>query len=91
VKGNNLEKIIQCTEMHEDHTINFSVSECSNYDSKATPALYEMRQIAWNIETKPKNKAGFTAGVATKGDDGTLDIVISPPRKRDPDGQPIDE
>ena len=92
VKGHNLENLVQCTELYGDYVVPFSVSECSRYDDKSTPALHDMKQIAWAIETKPKNKAGFASGTAAKGEDGTLDIVITPPKKKaDQEGSPLDE
>lgn len=39
----------------------FPISKCSMYDDERLPSLYEMKEIAWQIVTKPNRQIGFVS------------------------------
>jgi hypothetical protein len=49
-----------CTYNDKDEKVPFEVIECTKYDDKRLPGLYELKKIAWVINADgAKNKAGF--------------------------------
>ena len=75
IRGSNLQEDIHCHRLERD--INYSVVECSSYDPKHNPALEQMQQIAWVVETRTRGPWGF------KGEQDTK-IVVRPPGEGDP-------
>jgi len=72
VRGSNFELIAWCAALRR--TLNFTVERCSIYDDKATPPLFEMQAIAWNIQSRKRGQMGYV------GDDLTS-ITIEPPER----------
>lgn len=72
IKGSNFQYMIRCHQIEK--TIDFPVSECSTYDNKAHPQMYQMEEIAWIVQTRNRGPAGF------KGDKTEIEIV--PPKKK---------
>jgi hypothetical protein len=71
IVGVNMQRITVCRS-GQSFQVRFPVSECSVYDDKRMPALYQMQDIAWEVKSRSHGPAGF----AGKND---LSIVISPP------------
>lgn len=75
VKGQNMEELINCGGHQFPHgRVTFRVSECGKYHPMNMPWLYEMREIAWNIEAKKRGPVGF------EPPKDELEIVITPPK-----------
>jgi len=72
IVGINLQSVIFCRATSHGERITFPVSECSVYDDKRVPSLYDMQQIAWEVHSRNRGPAGF-AGT------GKLDIIVTPP------------
>jgi len=73
VKGLNFERIVHCIAFGQQSIqISFPVVECSAYDDKSLPPLYEMKEIAWVVKSRNRGPMGFTDG-------STTEITVEPP------------
>lgn len=64
VQGHSLNQTItSCSRIGGEgkHVVPFPVSSCNEYDDKATPTLWEMKQIYWEVRTDRVGKIGFTS------------------------------
>lgn len=66
IRGHKLDhELTFCTKIRAEYDdskgrVPFAVSSCSEYDNKATPELWEMKQIAWRLRTDTSGrKIGF--------------------------------
>lgn len=61
VKERHTGKVIQyCQSRGELKVIPWNVSECSEFDDKGQPALWQMEKVAWRIRPDKKaDQAGF--------------------------------
>lgn len=89
VRGQNMEEHIECGDgifAGNRGRVPFRVAECSGYLPANMPTLYEMKAIAWNIEARKRGPVGFEMP-----EDGEMEVVVTPPKKRlyDDDGLPI--
>src|SRR5271170_7024706 len=57
--------------------IRFPIESCSEYEDKRRPSLYEMKKIAWRIESRNRGPVGF--------EDSVREISINPPVKKPED------
>ena len=73
VKGANLEHIVKCGIL--DKIMNFSVSECSDYNNRTAASLSQMEKIAWRVESRERGPVGFQQTPRE------IDILITPPKK----------
>lgn len=55
------QEIVLCCGGSAEKRINFPVASCSLYDDQRVPSLYEMKEIAWQIVTKPDRQIGFVS------------------------------
>ena len=79
MRGFQLQTEIRCLRLGQiPPLVRISVAECSGYENKATPSLYQMMEIAWNVTSRSRGPAGF-------GVDGQRDVHIEPPVP----GQPV--
>lgn len=54
------ERIVLCGRRDETLRVPFNVMSCSDYLDKRVPALWELKQIAWDIHPKAHDpRAGF--------------------------------
>lgn len=59
IEGQKLGESITYCHRHGE-AITFVVTNCSDFDDKSQPSLYEMHKIAWRIcADKPNSPAGF--------------------------------
>ena len=72
IKGVNNQQIVHCQPVEK--TIRFPVYECSQFDDKSQPPLYEMQRIAWTVHSRNRGPMGFADG-------RQLEVVIEPPTK----------
>jgi hypothetical protein len=72
VVGVNMQRITICR-AGNSFAVRFPVSECSVYDDKRNPAVWEMEKIAWEVHSRNRGLVGFSP------DPERLDIVITPP------------
>ena len=87
MKGQNLQLETLCCYHSNPVRVRFPICECSGYDDKRLPNLYDMKSIAWNIETRNRGKVGFQGN--TEKD---LEVSITPPKKKnEPGGPPWEE
>lgn len=78
VTGQNNEEVVTCEVTGDPQRMRFKVSTCTKFAQFGVPSLYDMRQIAWNIEAKKRGPTGFGAPPSKEGD---MELVISPPKK----------
>lgn len=76
MRGVNLQSVIYCQSLPRNPRITFPVEECSLYDDKRNPSLYDMQQIAWEVHSRNRGPVGFGDGVRH------MEVVISPPEPR---------
>jgi hypothetical protein len=81
-RGVNNQELIFCMIGHGIR-IHFPVTECSVYDNKGQPPLYEMQNIAWVIHSRNRGPIGFAG-------EGRTELVIDPPGQQSP-SQPATE
>lgn len=74
IRGMNLQHEVFCRAMPQLTRIGFPVENCSIYDDKRNPSLYEMEQIAWEVKSRNRAPMGFSRN-------GERDVVIEPPNK----------
>jgi hypothetical protein len=55
------QEIVWCNAGPYEKKIPFPVSSCSLYDDQRQTSLYEMKEIAWQIVTKPNKTIGFVS------------------------------
>lgn len=80
IRGLNLQSEIYCrAKTTKDTRVLFPVYECSLYDDKRNPSLYDMEQIAWEVHSRNRGPVGFAEQVQR------TDIVITPPPQRNRD------
>src|SRR6185312_13401957 len=79
VRGQNNQEIVFC-QVGRGFRVHFPVHECSLYDNKSQPALYQMHDIAWEVKSRNHGPIGFA-------DSETIDVVIEPPADRNGGGQ----
>lgn len=79
VRGQNFEEIMFCHDMRRD--IPFPVDTCSSFEDRSKASLYDMKKIAWNVESRVRGRTGFTVTGSS------AEIEITPPKKRE-DEQP---
>lgn len=72
-RGINCEEIVICRSNGQGVRVSFPVVECSMYDDKSLPPLYEMQNIAWVIKSRNRGPMGFTEGNRTE-------ITVEPPK-----------
>jgi hypothetical protein len=53
--------------------VKFPVAECSSYDDKRIPSVWDMEKIAWEVRSRNRGPVGF------KDEGRSLEVVISPP------------
>lgn len=75
VRGQNFEELMWCNELRRD--ITFPVESCTSFVDRAESSLFDMKQIAWSVESRMRGKTGFAAT------EGGADVVITPPKRRD--------
>jgi hypothetical protein len=75
VRGLNFQEVVYCQKLTPSARITFPVETCSAYDDKRTPALYQMEEIAWQVQSRNRGAVGFAGGR-----DMTIQIV--PPGER---------
>ncbi len=70
------QKVVFCSRLYPDRTLDFPVAYCSAYDDKRIASKQDMEKIAWILLTK---KAGRTIGFVTaaqfrqiEGDDAEI-------------------
>jgi len=80
--GLNLQTVVYCSALPRSPRMAFPVSECSLYDDQRLPSLEAMKQIAWEVKSRNRGKAGFVP------DSRKLDVVITPPSRNGPPDQP---
>lgn len=78
VRGHNFDEIVFCHSLERD--IKFSVERCSGFNARSETDLYDMRQIAWNIESRKRGTTGFYAEVQEG-----METVITPPKSNSPE------
>lgn len=71
VKGTNLQQLVRCSDL--ERLINFPVADCTGYENKAHPRMYQLEEIAWIVQSRARGPAGF------QGDRTEIEIV--PPKK----------
>lgn len=79
VRGQNMEEHTECAAGlfgRFNNRVPFRVAECSTHHPANVPELYEMKQIAWNIEARKRGPVGF------EKQDETMEVVVTPPKKR---------
>lgn len=79
VRGQNMEEHLECEAglfRVSGNRVPFRVAECSTYHPSNMPYLHEMKQIAWNIEARKRGPVGF------EKQDETMEVVVTPPKKR---------
>lgn len=81
-KGHDFQEHVWChRSWHMPTRITFSVAECSMHVDRTKPTLQEMKEIAWEVQSRPRGPVGF-AGTE-------VDIQITPPDpNKQPPGQP---
>lgn len=72
VRTVNLGEIVICRAIGSGLRIPVPIAECGSYDDKRQPGLYDMQQIAWQVQTRNRGIAGFAP-------DKNLTIEIEPP------------
>jgi hypothetical protein len=87
VKGQNCQELMLCSagifgEKYEHRPIPFKVSECGDYHPINVPWLHEMKEMAWKIEARKRGPSGFGADAVKEGE---MEVVVTPPKKRDSD------
>lgn len=82
------QELVRCGQLSEwqPYFVEWPVSQCTSYDDKRTPGLYEMEDIAWIIRTK---KVGKPAGFAPEVEVKQTEIVITEPKEDR--NSPLDE
>jgi hypothetical protein len=89
VKGQNCEEFITCTAGmfplpgNSIGPVRFRVAECGKYHPSNMPWLGEMQKMAWKIEARKRGPVGFS-----EGQNAEMEVVVTPPRKRDDQGLP---
>jgi len=54
---------VMCGRYEKPLRIPFRVAECSEYDDKRQPVLWELKQIAWDVHPRENGgKSGFVRG-----------------------------
>lgn len=72
-KGINNQELVLCRAAGNSlMRVNFPVVECSVYEDKSQPPLYEMQNIAWIVKSRNRGPMGFTEGERTE-------IIVEPP------------
>lgn len=76
------ERIVICGRREEGLRLSFKVAECTDYEDKRHPTLWEMKQIAWEVSPRTAtSKTGFVlVSEMTKSD--------SEAEKAQPEGAP---
>lgn len=75
VSGLNLQQVVYCQKLSPSARITFPVETCSGYDDKRNPALYQMEEIAWQVQSRSRGSVGFAG-------DRDLSIQIVPPASK---------
>lgn len=82
IRGINFQSQIICRAGAHGFIVRFPIEECSIFDDKRIPALYQMQDIAWTIQSRNRGPIGFTDG-------GRTEITIEPPNRNSPiQGEP---
>ena len=71
IRGMNLQELVICRN-NTPVRVPFPVAECSTYDDKRKPAIWDMEKIAWQVESRNRGAVGF-------GEASTREIRINPP------------
>lgn len=72
-RGLNREEVVYCRATgNQALRVTFPVVECSSFDDKAQPALYQMENIAWIVKSRNRGPVGFVG-------DGKTEVVVEPP------------
>lgn len=74
-----MQQVVMCRQTNPQIAIRFPVETCSVYDDKRTPSLYQMEQIAWQIQSRSRGPTGFAQ-------ENIVEVTISPPVQQP--GQP---
>lgn len=88
IKGSSdSQEIVYCARITGDSTlVPFQVVECNDYADKSTPALHDMRSVAWVLSTDKQKRFGFQSPKDWRknreGDDGLDDINTDYPGAR---------
>lgn len=91
-KGQNMEEVVRCrggvfgSGSDGPSFVPFRIAECSEYHPLNMPYLYEMREIAWNIEARKRGQAGFK-----KEEPGDIQVVVTKPKRSHDPLDDIDE
>lgn len=78
VRGINFEEIVYCNELRRD--ITFVVERCSAFEHKSETSLYDMKKIAWDVTSRKRDRTGFQP---TEENPDTMEICVTPPKKRE--------
>lgn len=76
IRGQNFEEFIYCGYMEKQMT--FPVEKCNRYSADSETSLSAMEEIAWKVESRHRERAGFNGAEAEK-----IELVINPPTKRE--------
>lgn len=83
-KGQNMEEVIRCrggvfsAGGDGPGFVPFRIAECSEYHPMNMPYLYEMKEIAWNIEARKRGQAGFQPN--PDNPDEKIQVVVTKPK-----------
>jgi hypothetical protein len=72
IRGINFQSQIICYASSKGFVMGYPVEECSVFDDKRVPALYQMEQIAWTVQSRNRGPIGFAG-------DGRMEVTIVPP------------
>ena len=73
IRGVNFEERIFCYRMSPPtNEVHFPVVECTQFDDKRVPSLYDMEQIAWHVKSRNRGQVGFVG----KED---AEVTVEPP------------
>ncbi len=75
------ERIVLCGRYDPPLRIPFQVAECTQYDDKRQPVLWELQQIAWNVRARETTgKSGFVLGADLEKKEGReTEQPVEPP------------
>lgn len=80
MRGINMQEEIRCLRLgQQPPLVRFPVADCNVYESKSSPSLYQMEQIAWQVTSRHRGPAGF-------GVEAQREVHIEPPVRNE--GQP---
>lgn len=80
-RGREFQEMIICHKAwSHPRVINFNVAECSMHMDTSKPTLQEMKEIAWEVQSRHRGPVGFAGS--------EVEIAITPPDPNKNNGQP---